>query len=142
MKVKYTKLAEEAVAPTKGSAKAAGFDLYALHSAEIEPHSTTMVRTGIAIELPDDTFGAIFARSGLASKEGLRPANCVGVVDSDYRGEIMVALHNDTNMHKCISKNDRIAQLVVVPHLTIVLEEEDDLTVTERGEGGFGSTGK
>ncbi|MBR7147049.1 MAG: dUTP diphosphatase, partial [Oscillospiraceae bacterium] len=97
---------------------------------------------GLAIELPEGTFGAIFARSGLATREGLRPANCVGVIDSDYRGEVMVALHNDSPVPRTVKSGERIAQLVVMPYLPVMFEEADELSDTARGEGGFGSTGK
>ena len=104
-------------------------------------HTTQLVKTGLAFELPDGYFGAIFARSGLASKKGLRPANCVGVVDSDYRGEVMVALHNDTDNDVAIDANERIAQLVLMPYVNMTFEEVEELDATTRGEGGFGSTG-
>jgi dUTP pyrophosphatase len=99
------------------------------------------IGTGIAVEIPEGYFGAIFARSGLATKRGLRPANCVGVVDADYRGELIVALHNDTEFPQEVSEGERIAQLVIIPHLSVRFVEVDDLSSTERGEGGFGSTG-
>ena len=143
--INYKKLNENAKEPTHGSAAAAGYDLYAAieeESIAIPAHSTLKVSTGIAIELPDFTFGAIFARSGLATKQGLRPANCVGVVDSDYRGPVIVALHNDTEETQIITNGDRIAQLVVMPYIPIKFNEVKELTNTERGEGGFGSTGK
>lgn len=142
--IKYKKLNVYAKEPTHGSEAAAGYDLYSLESSgilTIQPHTTLTINTGIAIELPEGTFGAIFARSGLATKQGLRPANCVGVIDSDYRGEIIVALHNDTDKEKTITGGDRIAQLVVLPYLPIKFVEVDELTETERGSGGFGSTG-
>ena len=101
-----------------------------------------MVGTGLAMEIPEGYFGAIFARSGLASKQGLRPANCVGVVDSDYRGEFMIALHNDTDVERVIAGKERIAQMVVMPYLSVEFEEVETLNETERGEGGFGSTGR
>jgi len=101
-----------------------------------------MVGTGLAMEIPEGYFGAIFARSGLASKQGLRPANCVGVVDSDYRGEFMIALHNDTDEERVIAGKERIAQMVVMPYLSVEFEEVEELNETERGEGGFGSTGR
>jgi len=143
----YTKLNPNAIEPSMGSAEAAGHDLYVPSDAEdiaIPAHSTKLVGTGIAIELPKGTFGAIFARSGLATKQGLRPANCVGVVDSDYRGEVKVALHNDTDEHKIISAGERIAQLIVMPYIPITLHkvEAEELSDTNRGDGGFGSTGK
>ena len=141
----YKKLNENAIVPTKGSSAAAGYDLYIPQLEEpvtIPPHETKLVKTGLAIAIPQGFFGAIFARSGLATKQGLRPANCVGVVDSDYRGEIMVALHNDSNEEKTIEAGERIAQLVLLPFLNINFTEVKDLDSTERGEGGFGSTGK
>ena len=144
VEIKYKKLNTYAKEPTHGSDAAAGYDLYSLESRgviTIQPHTTTIIETGIAIELPEGTFGAIFARSGLATQQGLRPANCVGVIDSDYRGEIKIALHNDTNSIKTIAGGDRIAQLVVLPYLPIKFKEVDELTETERGSGGFGSTG-
>lgn len=140
----YIKTKEDAIEPTRGSAAAAGYDLYVPSSEgeiEIPVHSTVKIDIGIAIALPNNTFGAIFARSGLATKQGLRPANCTGVVDSDYRGSIVVALHNDTNETKIVKGGDRIAQLVVIPYAPIYLQLTDDLNKTERGEGGFGSTG-
>lgn len=136
-------LREGAKVPTKGSKYAAGYDLYSSYDFEIviPAHETVKVGTGIAIELPDNTFGAIFARSGLATKSGLRPANCVGVVDSDYRGEVIVALHNDTDELKTIQPYERIAQLVVMPYIPVDFNIVDELDDTDRGEGGFGSTG-
>jgi dUTP pyrophosphatase len=130
--------------PTRGSDYAAGYDLYAATEYEIiiPAHTTVKVGTGLAMELPYMTFGAIFARSGLATKQGLRPANCTGVVDSDYRGEVIVAVHNDTDSDQIIQPGDRIAQLVVLPYLPIWFNEVDVLSTTVRGEDGFGSTGK
>ncbi len=145
MNIKIKKLKENAVIPTRGSEKAAGYDLYACFEGEsltIPAHSTVKVGTGLAIAVPDGYFGAIFARSGLATKQGLRPANCVGVADSDYRGEYIVALHNDTDEDKVIAKAERIAQLVVMPFLSVEFDEVEELDETERGAGGFGSTGK
>ena len=143
--VDYIMLREDAITPTRGSAAAAGYDLYIPSTEEttmIKPHDTVKIGTGIAIALPNNTFGAIFARSGLATKQGLRPANCVGVVDSDYRGELIVAIHNDSDEVRFIEGGDRIAQLVVIPYMPITLDKKDNLDETERGEGGFGSTGK
>ncbi|MBP5462740.1 MAG: dUTP diphosphatase [Lachnospiraceae bacterium] len=142
MVVNYVKLTEAAHEPTRGSLYAAGLDLYASEVASIYPGETAKVHTGIAIELPAETFGAIYARSGIATKQGLRPANCVGVIDADYRGEIIVALHNDSNQTRVINPGERIAQLVVQPYLTAVLNEVDHLSETVRGSGGFGSTGE
>ena len=143
MNIKYKILNELAKVPTRGSEYAAGYDLYAAtdEPMNILAHTTQLVKTGLAFELPDGYFGAIFARSGLASKKGLRPANCVGVVDSDYRGEVMVALHNDTDNDVAIDVNERIAQLVLIPYVNMTFEEVEELDATTRGEGGFGSTG-
>ena len=138
------KLNEQAKFPTRGSKYAAGYDLYAAttQSIEIAPHSTVKVGTGLAFALPRDTFAAIYARSGLATKQGLRPANCVGVCDSDYRGEYIVALHNDTDEVQTIEPGDRIAQIVLCPYIKMEFTEVEDLDITNRGIGGFGSTGK
>lgn len=141
MKVK--KLYENSLIPTRGSEYAAGYDLYA-HTDEpitIEPGQTVKVGTGVAIQPSMATFGAVFARSGLATKQGLRPANCVGVCDEDYTGEYIVAMHNDSNETRVINNEDRIAQLVFIPYMAGKLIEVDDLEATERGDGGFGSTG-
>lgn len=144
MKINIKKLNENAIIPTRGSSQAAGYDLYACTSTPIviAPHQTVKIGTGLAFELPDGYFGAIFARSGLATKNGLRPSNGVGVCDSDYRAEYIVALHNDTNEPQIINPMERIAQLVVMPYLPVEFNEVDELSETERGEGGFGSTGK
>ena len=122
----------------------AGFDLYADNNVDItiHPHETRKIGTGLALEIPDGYYGAIFARSGLATKEGLRPANCVGICDSDYRGEYIVAVHNDSNEDRIIEPKERIAQLIVMQYPHITFEEVDELSDTSRGEGGFGSTGK
>lgn len=141
MNINIKKLNERAVIPTRGSEYAAGYDLYALHGDTIAPGVTSKIGTGIAIEIPDGYFGAIFARSGLATKQGLRPANCVGVVDSDYRGEVLVALHNDSRDDSEVCAGDRIAQLVIMPFLPVSFTEVDELSDTVRGSGGFGSTG-
>ena len=142
--VKIKKLNDNAKIPTRGSEYAAGYDLYACinEPVVIYPHETVKIGTGIAIEIPDGYFGAIFARSGLATKKGLRPSNCVGVCDSDYRGEYIVALHNDANELMVVEPNERIAQLVVMPYLPVKFTEVDELSDTERGSGGFGSTGR
>jgi dUTP pyrophosphatase len=139
--INFTRLHSNAVQPSQGSQWAAGYDLYSCGSYIIEPHTTLKIGTGIAVEIPEGYFGAIFARSGLATKRGLRPANCVGVVDADYRGELIVALHNDTDFAQDVAEGERIAQLAIIPHLSVRFVEVDDLTSTERGEGGFGSTG-
>lgn len=143
MKINIKKLNENAMIPTRGSNDAAGYDLYACISSPIivTPHSTVKIGIGLAIEIPSGYFGAVFARSGLATKEGLRPGNCVGVCDSDYRGEYVVALHNDTDIPRTITPSERIAQLVVIPYLPVEFEEVNELSDTDRGTGGFGSTG-
>lgn len=144
-KVKIKLLYEDSIAPTRGSKYAAGYDLYAHLDTEqltIQPHETVKVGTGIAIKPPKGTFGAVFARSGLATKQGLRPANAVGVCDYDYRGEYIVALHNDSNTSQVINDGDRIAQLVFIPYKNVLLTEVEELDKTDRGAGGFGSTGK
>lgn len=144
MKIKIKKLNEKAQLPSSGSAYAAGYDLYACVEEEeviIPAHTTVMVGTGVAVAVPEGYFGGIFARSGLAAKQSLRPANCVGVVDSDYRGEVKVALHNDSDQERKIENGERIAQLVVIPYLSLEFEEVAELDETERGEGGFGHTG-
>ena len=109
---------------------------------KIRAHETEKIGTGLSVEIPEGYFGAIFARSGLASKNGIRPANCVGVCDCDYRGEYIVPLHNDTDEDYTVNHGDRIAQLIVLPYLTIEFNEVSDLTETSRGIQGFGSTGK
>lgn len=141
--IKVKKLYEDAQRPTQGSEKAAGFDLYAYTTEPItiQPGETVKVGTGIAVRPPEGMFGAIFARSGLATKQGLRPANCVGVCDEDYTGEYIVAMHNDSAEERVINNGDRIAQLVFMPYFTAEIIEVEDLETTDRGDGGFGSTG-
>lgn len=147
MQVRIKRLNHTATIPTHGSVDAAGCDLYANLTDEngsvtLAPGVTYLVKTGIAMEIPKQCAGFIYARSGLASKRGLRPANCVGVIDSDYRGEVMVALHNDAQTEQTIHHGDRIAQMVIAPYLRPEFVEADDLTDIERGDGGFGHTGK
>ena len=144
MEIKIKKLRASATIPTRGSSQAAGYDLYAdlEEPVVIKPHTCAKIGTGLSVAIPDGYFGAVFARSGLAAKQNLRPSNCVGVCDSDYRGEYMVALHNDSEEERVIQPKDRIAQLVVMPYLPVEFVEVDELTETERGAGGFGSTGK
>lgn len=165
MVLKVKKLNKDAILPTRGSSSAAGWDLYALHGVTIKGGETVFIQTGLAMQIPEGYFGAIYARSGLASNQGLRPANCVGVIDSDYRGEIVVALHNDnytviedlepvtavhygqpavkidTDSSKYIDQGERIAQLVIQKYEEVEIEEVHELDNTARGEGGFGSTG-
>jgi len=145
MHIKIKRLNPNAKIPTRGSEQAAGYDIYACldtQTATIPAHKTVKVSTGISMAIPEGYFGAIFARSGLASKQGLRPANCVGVIDSDYRGELMIMLHNDTDEPKTIENGDRVGQLVILPYMTIDFEEADSLDETQRGAGGFGSSRK
>ena len=143
MLIKFKKLRPGARIPKRGSEYAAGCDLYACTDGDvaIAPGETVMVPTGLAIAVPQGYFGAVFARSGLAARQGLRPANCVGVCDSDYRGEYTVALHNDSAAVQTVHDGDRIAQLVVMPYLDVMFEEVPELDETARGAGGFGSTG-
>lgn len=144
MNIQVKKLREGAVLPTRGSEKAAGYDLYACldQPVVIYPNTNVKIGTGLAIAVPEGYFGAMFARSGLAAKQSLRPANCVGVCDADYRGEYMVALHNDGNEPRTVNPGDRIAQLVVMPFLPVEFSEVAELDETARGAGGFGSTGQ
>ena len=142
--ISVKKLDERAILPTYGSEYAAGADLYALADGDVvfQPGETKFIRTGLAMEIPEGYAGLIYARSGLACKRGLAPANKVGVVDSDYRGEVMVALHNHSTVEQKISAGERIAQLVVAPFLKATFTEAEELNETVRGEGGFGSTGR
>ena len=144
MKVRIKKLDERAVLPTYGTEYSAGADLYALLDAaiEIQPHETKFVKTGISVEIPEGYCGLIFARSSLGAKRGLAPANKVGVIDADYRGEIMVTLHNHSEVTATVEPDERIAQLAIVPFLKADFELADELSDTVRGAGGFGSTGK
>ena len=130
MEINVKKLRDNAVIPTRGSEYAAGYDLYAAidETVVIGPH--------------ENTFGMIVARSGLATKEGLRPANCSGVCDSDYRGEYIIALHNDSDEIRYVEPNERIAQLILMSYVPMTFNLVNELTITERGEGGFGSTGQ
>ena len=142
MKLRFKKLNAEAICPTYGTEYSAGADLYNLDApVTIEPHTTTLIHTGIAVEIPEGYCGLIFARSGLATKRGLAPANKVGVIDSDYRGEVMVALHNHGDEPQIIEHGDRVAQMVFVPYYAADFVLVDELDSTARGEGGFGSTG-
>lgn len=142
MVVNIKKTNSNAIIPTRGSNRAAGYDLYSNEtSIDIPAGKTKMIGTGVCMEIPDGYAGLVYARSGLASKRGLRPANCVGVIDSDYRGEIKVALHNDSKELQTINSGDRLAQIVITPFLAIEFNEVNELDKTDRGEGGFGSTG-
>ena len=142
--VKIKKLRENAIIPTYGSEFAAGADLYACldEATVIEAGETKLIPTGVALSIPAGFAGLIYARSGLASKRGLAPANKVGVIDADYRGEVMVALHNHGKEAQTIEAGERIAQMVIAPYITANFILSSELDETERGEGGFGSTGR
>lgn len=142
--VKIKKLRDNAIIPTYGSEFAAGADLYAAidEAVTIEPGETKFIPTGLAFEIPAGYAGFVYARSGLASKRGLAPANKVGVIDSDYRGEVMTALHNHGKEAQTIEAGERIAQMVIAPYITANFILADELEDTVRGEGGFGSTGR
>lgn len=147
MSVKIKKLVEEALLPSRGSDKAAAYDVYACimnfeREVVIEPHTTVKVGTGLSMTPPEGFFVGIYARSGLSTKEGLRPANCVGVCDEDYTGEYIVALHNDSEEPRVVKHGDRIAQLILQKRYDMDFVEVTELDATERGAGGFGSTGK
>jgi dUTP pyrophosphatase len=143
MRINIKKLTETATIPTCGTAESAGYDLYGDNDdvIQIAPHSTIKIPTGIAMAIPNGYFGAVYARSGLATKKGLRPSNCVGILDADYRGNVIVALHNDTDELMEVNPHERIAQLVIQKFEPIVFNEVEELDDTERGVGGFGSTG-
>lgn len=143
--IPYIKINLEAIEPTKGSSDAAGFDLYIPNGVDdiiIEPNQMVKIDTGIGLSLPKYTFGGIFPRSGLSTKKGLRLSNCVGVIDSDYRGSIIVPIYNDSNETQILKAGERIAQLIVIPFLPINFNLVNKLEETERGKGGFGSTGE
>ena len=144
MNIQLKKLSESALLPVRGSEYAAGYDLFTDIDSDVSiaPHETMLIGTGISVAIPDGYFGGIYARSGLSTKEGLRPANCTGVIDSDYRGEIKVPVHNDSNEIRIITPNQKIAQMIIQPFLSVEFEEVDSLDDTVRGNKGFGSTGK
>lgn len=144
MNTKIKILNELATIPTKGTVWSAGHDLYAAipeNEIVIQPHTTEVIGTGIAMEIPVTLFGAIFPRSGLATKQGLRLANAVAVIDADYRGEIKIPMYNDSNEARVIKQGDRVAQIVLLPYLNTEFTVADELSETTRGTGGFGSTG-
>lgn len=147
MNIKVKRICEEAKLPTRGSEKAAAYDVYACLPDEnapvtIMPHQTMLIGTGLRMAPPEGFYVGVYARSGLSSKEGLRPANCVGVIDEDYRGEYLVAVHNDSEVTRSVRHGDRIAQILLQKRYDMDFEEVDELDTTGRGEGGFGSTGK
>lgn len=141
--VKYLKLNDNAIVPTYGTASSAGADLYTLpgDTIEVKPGETVMIHTGIAMQIPEGTAAFIFARSGTATKRGLAPANKVGVIDSDYRGEVMVPIHNHSDKLQEIAGGERIAQMVIMPYVKAEFFESENLDDTERSDRGFGSTG-
>ena len=140
--IKIKKLNQNAKLPQHGSVAAAGYDVFACikNSIWLHPHETIKISTGLAFQIPEGYFMGVFARSGLATKQGLRPSNCVGIIDSDYRGDVIVALHNDSETARMIEPYEKIAQLIVMPFLTWDIEEVDELNETVRGSNGFGST--
>lgn len=142
--IKIKKTSETATIPQKMSGEAAGYDLYADNEQPItiKPHETVLIPSGIAFEIPKGYFGAIYARSGLSTKQGLRPATCVSVIDSDYRGTVGLPIHNDTNEEKVIQPHERVSQIIFQKHLECELELVDSLGETERADNGFGSSGK
>ena len=144
MNIKVKKVSDTAILPSRGSSSAAGYDLYAdlPNEVEVAAHTTVKVDTGLQFELPEGYFAGIFARSGIATREGLRPANCVGICDSDYRGNYIVAIHNDSDTARVIKPGEKIAQMIVLPFMQLDFEEVAELSDTARGDGGFGSTGK
>lgn len=146
MQINIMKLNQNAKIPTRGSEEAAGADLYACidngwNLERIMPNDTKIIPTGISMEIPNGYVGLVFPRSGLATKQGLTLANCVGVIDSDYRGDIGVALRNTSNIPRDINHGDRIAQIVIMPYMKVQFHEQETLCATTRGTGGFGSTG-
>ena len=144
MRIKIKKLSDKAIIPTYGSSGSAGGDLYSAEekTVVIAPGETVLIGTGLSVEIPEGYVGLVYARSGLATKSGLAPANKVGVIDSDYRGEIKVGLLNHSKEVRTVATGDRIAQMVITPFVTAEYYEADELSDTKRGEGGFGSTGK
>lgn len=147
MNIKVKRICEEAKLPTRGSEKAAAYDVYACLPDKnalvtVMPHQTMLIGTGLRMAPPEGFYVGVYARSGLSSKEGLRPANCVGVIDEDYRGEYLVAVHNDSEVTRSVRHGDRIAQILLQKRYDMDFEEVDELDTTGRGVGGFGSTGK
>lgn len=136
------KLSEDAEIPTRGSEYSAGLDLYSVHEETIDPQTSKAIHTHVAMSIPKGFVGLIYARSGLATKRNLRPANCVGVIDSDYRGEIIVPLYNDSQEVQHIDYHERVAQMIITPYANPEILEVNTLDETDRGEGGFGSTGR
>ena len=144
MKIKFKKLSETAKIPTRGSTGAAGYDLYGDNEdwLIVRPNNTVKIPLNISMEIPQGYFGAIYARSGLATKQGLRPSNCVGIIDEDYRGNIIIALTNDTDETQKIQPHERVAQMIFHKYIEAEFVEVDELSNTDRAKGGFGSTGR
>ena len=144
MNIPIIRLTDTAKIPERGSNEAAGYDLSADITSDItiSPGDTCLLGTGVSMSIPDGYYGGVYARSGLAYKEGLRLANCTGVIDSDYRGEIKVPIHNDSKVERVIQPGQKIAQIIISPYLAVTFSEVDSLNDTVRGEDGFGSTGK
>ena len=144
MKINVKKLNDAASLPHHGSEDAAGYDLYSINEqpCTILPGETEIFDTGLAFEFPQGTFGAVVSRSGLSIKRGVRVENCIGIIDADYRGPVKVALHNDSQEPQVIDPRERIAQLILMPFIPMDFNEVSELNTTDRGEGGFGSTGK
>ena len=144
MQFKVKRLDERAIIPTYATKNSAGADLYNMKDVQVEiaPHQTVLIKTGLAVEIPEGYVGLIYARSGISVKRGLAPANKVGVIDSDYRGEIMVALYNQSGKEQTVADGERIAQIVFTPYVAADFCVVDELDSTDRGEGGFGSTGR
>lgn len=143
IELKIKRLNDLAVIPTHGSERAAGWDLYAAIEEDIwiSPHTSVKIGTGFAVEIPEGYFSYLVPRSGISTNQGLRLANCVGTIDEDFRGELMVPLHNDTDFPQMVQAGSRIAQFIVEKHIPAVWKEVDELSETKRGVGGFGSSG-
>ncbi len=144
MEMNIKKLHDDSIIPTKGTEESAGYDLYAYLDEDklaINPGETKMINIGISIEIPKGYFAGIFARSGIASKRNLRPANCTGVIDSDYRGEVKVPIYNDSSEVQYIENKERVAQMIILPYLDVTFNIKDNLSESNRSNDGFGSTG-
>lgn len=142
MRVDIKKLDASTVIPNHSTAFSAGYDLRSTVDINIKAHKTVKIGTGIALAIPPHHFGALFSRSGLSTNKGLRLANCVGIIDSDYRGEIIVPIYNDSNETQLIKKGERIAQIIIIPYIDAEFHLTNQLVATSRNVGGFGSTGE
>ena len=141
MQIMFKKLSEDAIIPTHGSKYAAGYDLYVTEDGVIPSGESVMFHTGLAMSIPNGYYGAIVSRSGLSTKQGIRPSTCCSTIDADYIGEVGIPLYNDSREPRTVKKGDRVAQLIILPCQTIEWVEVEELTATDRGEGGYGSTG-